>query len=155
MQASEPVQDLRVKPHVFVKVIGYGSILLFTFAAFMSWLTGGGIVSPFLLLFALLGVLCLLLYGPIEADEYVITSILPVGHFEIRWDELIYVEVDGYALVFVGDEKRLPIAGPTFWAQENKEAMIELITAQIEKRQIPLRYSRKASYRLPKNTRVD
>ena len=156
MQSSESAHNLRVKPHVFVKVLGYGFAALCSLGALMSWQAGQGSVSPYFLLLAVLGILIHLLYGTVEADEYVITYILPLWRFEIRWDEVAYVEVDGdgYSMVFVGEQKRLPIMGPPFWARTNKEELGRLIIAQMEKRHIPLRYTQKAAYRLPKNTRV-
>ena len=156
MQFDDSNKCVRVERRGGIKIIGYGCIVLFSLAAFLSWLAGGGKLSPFFLLFALLGLLCLLWYGSVEADEYVITYILPLGRFEIRWDEVESVEVDGqgHAMVFVGEQKRLPIMGPAYWGRGNKEELAMLITDQMEKRHIPFRHTQKAPYRLPKNTRV-
>jgi hypothetical protein len=113
MQSNSSGQSVTVKTHGFIKIVGFVGAALFSLGAFMAWLAGQGSVSPGLLVMAAIGLLLPLLSGSVEADDYFITCVMPLWKFEIRWDEVSYIEIDreGQALVFVGEQKRLSIWG--------------------------------------------
>lgn len=76
--------------------------------------------------------------------------------FAMRWDEITHIEMDvGFSsIVFANSHKRLPISGSEYWSGTDKSAMQEYLSAQIHARKIPVRYTARAYFSWPKNTRI-
>ena len=75
----------------------------------MAWRAGQGNASLVLLLFVALGAYLLLFSGSLEINAETIVYRTTLARFEIRWDEVIRIELDkqGSNIVFWGNNKRL------------------------------------------------
>jgi hypothetical protein len=122
----------------------------------MAWRAGQGEVSPFFILVSGLGVVLLLLSGPVEMDSQVIRYSTPVGRYQIKWDEVQNIETDmqGGNLVFNGADKRVAVPGPGYWSGADKENMVKLLFAQMEQRQIQMATTQKAVSKWSKNAKI-
>ena len=151
---AEGISPLIVKP-TFVRVVGWVNIVFFLFCAIMAWRAGQGNASLVLLLFVALGAYLVLFSGNLEMNAETIVYRTALARFEIRWDEVISIELDkqGSNIVFWGSNKRLVALGPMFWTGE-KMKMLLLMSAQVEKLGIKTQQSEMAMFRLSKNTKV-
>jgi hypothetical protein len=138
------------------KPIAWITIAFFTFCAVASWQAGQGSVTPFFLIFVLMGIAVLLFAGPVEMDAFAITCRTPLGRHQLRWDEVQSVEMDegGQALVFHAARKQLAVPGPAYWLGRHKHAMTELLERELTRRQLPFEYNPRAVFALSRHTRV-
>jgi hypothetical protein len=60
------------------------------------------------------------------------------GQKEIEWAKIQRIEYRNSVLVFYSDRKKLQITGPTNWAGNDKQNMLDFLNAQIEYRQIEI-----------------
>lgn len=74
----------------------------------------------------------------------------------MKWNEVQYVEIDsqGGSMVFVGENKKLAVNGPTLWSGKDKLDLARLMSAQLERYDIEIRPTEKAMFRLSRNTKV-
>lgn len=142
--------------HTFYKVVGWVCVIFAVCCGVMAWRAGGRGLSLFFLLFVALGVYIILNSGSTQMDSQSIKYYLPLGKYQIKWDEVQYIEIDkqGGNMVAVGKNKRLAMNGPTSWSGKDKMEMRKLIGAQIEKYGIQVRQTEKAMFRSSRNTRV-
>jgi len=115
--------------------------------------------------FFCLGVAGVVLTGAIEMDSYSVLYKTPWAHYSMRWDEVERIEAEPddpdprylalgkMALVFVGENKRLSMLGPSYWRGEDSAEMFGLLESRIEERGIEVRKSRAALWTFPKNTK--
>lgn len=152
---GETVRPLRVKL-TFMKALGWSVVVLLLGLAVGAYLSGERGVSFGFLAFSLLGVYLILASGAIEMDADVITASTPLSRYQIRWDEVRSVETDiqRQGIVFVGNDKRMAMPGPMYWSGADKPAMIKLYLAQIEQRNLEVKETQKALWRLSKNVKV-
>ncbi|MBW2037948.1 MAG: hypothetical protein JRI41_10850 [Deltaproteobacteria bacterium] len=142
---------LRVKSHWLIRVVGWGGIVFFlSLAVLFSWGTGIGFYSFFFLGMSMLGVALLLLDGSVEMDSHAVTYATPLGRYKMRWEEIQRIEYDLYQswLVFYGGHKRLALWGPGYWLGEDRARMYEFLIAQIQQRDIEMRYNEWAVFKL-------
>ncbi|MCP5007057.1 MAG: EbsA family protein [Planctomycetes bacterium] len=64
------------------------------------------------------------------------------GQKEIEWAEIQRIEYRISALVFCSNGKKLQITGPTNWAGNDKQNMVDFLNAQIEYRQIETQHKK-------------
>lgn len=141
----------------FVKVTAWIGIILFFICAVMAWRAGEGEVTPLFMLFvALFGAYLLFFSGTVEMDAKTITCQTPLAQYQIKWDEVLSVEVDaqGGSLVFCGENKILVALGPMFWSGKDKPEMLKFVGVQIEKRGIKTPQIEELVFRVSKNTKV-
>ncbi len=138
------------------KIIAWIGIVFFMFCAIMSWLSGQGNVSPWFLPFVALGIYMLLSLSHLELNEEKIAVVAPFAKYEIRWDEVEWVETSQQGtLVFHGiRQKRLVFAPPSFWSGADKPAMYKFLVSQLEQRKLLPVPSNTADYKTQKNVRV-
>ena len=112
--------------------------------------------SLIFLLFAALGVYLILGSGSMHLDADFITYHLPLRSYQIKWNEVRYIEIDagGGNMVFAGDGKRLAVVGPAFWSGKDKIYLHKYMNEQMDKYGIDVRVTAKAMFRLSKNTRL-
>jgi hypothetical protein len=146
---------LIVKP-TFIRVVGWVSIIFFLFCTIGTWRAGLGKGILVFILFAGLGVYLLLSCGTLEMDSKSILYRTPWARYQIRWEEVIRIELDkkGSSIVFWGENKRLVALGPYHWQGADRTDMFLLVAAQIDKLGIEMQQSEKAMFRLSKNTKV-
>ena len=139
-----------------LKILGWFGIVLFTVFFVGSVMIGNYAFAFFSFLLIGLDVFLLLATGTYTLNETKIRYLCPIGNFEMRWDEIEFVEVDAerQAYVLSSNTKRLPILSPVLWSGPDKQAAGEFFFAQIERHAYPERVSRLALIRLPKNVRV-
>ena len=91
-----------------------------------------------------------------QVDSDSIRYYLPFRSYQIKWNEVRYVEVDNQvgSMVFVGENKQLAVNGPMAWIGNDKFEMGKLISEQIDRYHIEIRVTEKAMFRLSRNTRV-
>lgn len=154
------------------KVVGWLCIVASSFMV-IGWSVGVDAGRPadsvmyfVVLVFFCLGVACVVLSGSVEMDSQSLRCKTPWAHYVMRWDELDAIEVDSdnpdarsralgkAALVFVGQDKRLPILGPSYWRGDDHEEMSRLLQSQMEQRGIEVRTARAAMWAFPRNTKV-
>ncbi len=138
------------------KIIAWAGIAFCSLFSLLSFATGRPFVAIFCFLFILLGLFLLSICGSIEMGSQKITLKIPIGHYEIRWDEIEEVETDIQrgALVFLSCNKRVAIAGPRWWVGQEKKDMISFLNSELKRRSISIRQSRKALFKLSKNSKV-
>ncbi len=155
VQASDFNQPLVARP-THARVIAWVSIAFFLFCAVMAWRAGQGDVSPFFLLFVVLGIYLLVSVGTVEITPAFVTYKTPWATYAISWDEVERVEIDAQrgALALIGDNKRVVTIGPAYWSGKDKRQLLALFKATIEKRSIPIISTQKVLFKLSKNARV-
>jgi len=126
------------------------------FSSFGAWRAGAQKPALIFLLFVGLGVFLLLFSGTLEMNSEIITFQTPLKRYQIRWDEVIRIELDrvGSNIVFWGDNKRLVALGPYYWQGPDRTDMMLLVATQMDKLGISLQQSEKAMFRRSKNTKV-
>lgn len=146
---------LVVKP-TFVTVIAWLCLAFFLFCTVMSIRAGQGEASPIFILFVMMSVYMLLASGPLVMDAHTIIYRTRWARYQIRWDEVTHIEIDqqGGGIVFCGEGKRLAALGPMYWGGSDKAEMLALLANQIERKQIEVRGTQKALFRLSKATKV-
>lgn len=107
-------------------------------------------------LFGGLGAYILLFSGTLEMDSETVSYQTPLARYQIRWDEVTRIELDGMGatIVFWGQNKRLAALGPFYWQGTDRTDMFLLVRAQMDKLGINMQHSEKAMFRLSKNTKV-
>jgi hypothetical protein len=143
MTHSIVATPVRVKTHWFVKAIGWATLLVFPFVAFIFWHKGKLDVAILSLCMAIIGCPIILwaARSSIEIDTEVIVAKLPWGQYQLRWDEVTLIETDFLAatLVFHGDNKRLVVS--TTFGDSDKWRVHEFVGEQVRQKQIPVRLS--------------
>jgi len=149
---------LHVKERWLIQALAVAFAGIFLFAAISVWQTGPvGVV----ICLALAG-LCTLLWllsGTTQLDlDTVVRSNWP-GKYQIRWDEVEWIENDdlGQFIVFCASDKRLPIPAPSAdltYARQDKEQMEIVLSALVERYSIEVRLAPLAGFKPFKNTRV-
>jgi hypothetical protein len=152
MSESEPL----IIKHTPQKVVGWLCVAFFTFGGVSAWLAGQRSASLLFLVFVALGGFILLNSGSMHVDYDSITSYLPFRSYQIKWNEVRYIEIDrqGGSMVFVGEDKKLAVNGPALWAGKDKRDAANLIAAQMDRYGIEFRLTEKAMLRLSRNTKV-
>jgi hypothetical protein len=153
-QASD--ESLRVEVKFFFEGFARFIVVFFLLLAVLFLFTGEGVMALFSLLVAALQIYSILASGSIEMNENSIAHISAISVHRIGWDEVTKVEMDllGWSLVLIGQNKRLKIFGPEFWRGMDKEEMQKLFWAQAETRGIEVKQTLKAQWRRNKNTKV-
>ena len=149
------VRPLRVA-HRLVILIGWITVLMFTFFTILSLTTRQAAVVPIFLFFVGLGLLLLLIYGTTEWDSQYIRYRAIIGQYEIPWDIVTDIEMDpqGTNLVFKGRGRQLVIPGPFFWSGRDKHQALRLLHTQIQQRRIVVRETAWAAFKYSKKTKV-
>jgi hypothetical protein len=150
-----PVGVLRAKP-ISALVISWGSIAFFLFCAVMSWRDGQTAVSPFFLIFVAFGIFLLFITGVVEVDSETIAYVTPLAKYQIKWNEVEKIEVGekGSGIVFYGTNKRLYIIGVGYWSGIESGEALDFFRYQIKRRNIPVKQTWAADYKLSKNSKL-
>ena len=143
--------------HTPVRVLGWLVVSFCVFAAVGAWRAGARGPSLFFLIFGALGVYFILGSGAMHVDSDSIKYHLPLRGYQIKWNEVRYIEMDrqGGNIVFAGENKRLAMIGPAFWSGKDKSDVHKLIGQQLATYNIDVRLTEKAMIRLSKNTRIN
>lgn len=151
---ADESRTLIVRP-TLVRIVAWACITFFLFCGVMSWRANAGWVTFLFLGFVLLGVY-LLIAGSVEMDARHVTYRTPIGTYRIGWDEVSRIETDaqGGNIVFLGEGKRLNAVGPGYWWGTDRLEMLVFLRGQVEKYGIEVVETRKAMFRLTKNTKV-
>ena len=155
MSLTDTTRALTIK-HTGYRVVGWACIAFFRFCTLGSWNAGAGRIS---LIFLGMAVLCsylILNSGSMQVDSDSIRYYLPFRRYQIRWNEVQYIEIDkqGGSMVFVGENKQLAVNGPIAWSGKDKFEISRLIGKQINRYNIEIRGTEKASFRLSRNTKI-
>jgi hypothetical protein len=149
---------LRTRRKTGTIVLGWFGLLFLSSCSILVGLCGS---SPIVFLLAILptiGMGLLAFPSTIEMDPEKVTRITPLfGRYQIRWDEIRKIEHSpGFEwLVFYGDNKHLPMTGPSGWATRSGQQVQAFLRAQVQQREIEVRSNPGASLVIfPKNTRV-
>lgn len=142
--------------HTAYRVVGWVAGAFFIFCSAMAWRAGARGASLFFLGFVALGCYIILSSGSMQMDPDSIKYYLPWRSYQIKWNEVRYIEIDsqGSSMVFVGENKRLAVNGPIAWSGKDKIDMRKLIGKQMEKYDIKMRQTEKAMWRSSRNTKV-
>ena len=155
MLSAEMTRVLIIK-HAYPKLVGWASVAFFLFCTVGSWSAGARLQAPLFLIFVALGIYILLGSGSMQVDSDSIRYYLPLRRYQIKWNEVQYIEIDrqGSSMVFFGENKKLAVIGPMYWSGINRFDVGRLIAAQIDRYGIEVRTTEKAIFRLSKNTKV-
>lgn len=142
--------------HKYVKVWGWIGLVFFIVCSVGAWNAGARGPTLVFLAFVALAVFLLLNSGSMQVDSDSIRYYLPFRSYQIKWNEVQYIEIDGQGgnMVFVGENKKLAVNGPKLWSGKDKPDTMRLIGIQVDKYGIPIRTTEKAMFRLSKNTKV-
>ena len=145
------------------KPIGWMSIVLWSLCFVGSSSTGDWRASFGFLCFVGLGARLVLAEEIVEvgADSEVIWQTTTSAHYEMKWSEVSKIEfaaqadsADCIAIVLHGHDKRLALSGPAMWKSESRAPMLEFMQSQTQAWNIPQEQTRRAGFRMSKNTRV-
>jgi hypothetical protein len=152
--SGDATRALVVK-HTFYAVVGWVGIVFFMLGGVMAWRTGARGSSLLFLGFVALSSFLVLNSGSMQVDSDSIKYYLPFRRFQIKWNEVKYIEIDSQAgnMVFVGENKRLATNGPKLWTGKDKNDAGKLMSAQIDRYGIELRQTEMAMFRLSRNTK--
>ena len=142
--------------HTYSKVAGWLGVVFSIYACAITWRAGDRGSSLVILGFAALGIYLILTTGSMQVDSDSITYHLPLRSYQIKWNEVRYIEIDrqGHSLIFVGDDKTLATQGHKLWTGKDKMDMPDLIATQVGKYGIEIRLTEKAAFRFSRNTKV-
>ncbi len=156
MSATDTPIVLIIK-HTPARVVGWIGVVLFTFGSAGALSAGAYGPSLLFLVFVALGGYIILASGSMQMTSDFITYHLPLRSYQIKWNEVRYIEIDagGGNMVFVGDDKRLAVLGPAFWSGKDKIYLNEFMGKQLDKYDIEVRVTAKAMFRLSKNTKLN
>ena len=155
-RSSADATRVLVIRHTFNMVVGWIGIVFFMVCGVMASRSGAGGTSLLLLGFTALGGFLVLNSGAMQIDSDSIKYYLPFRRFQIKWNEVRYIEIDrqGGSMVFVGENKRLATNGPKLWTGKDTNDAGKLISAQIDRHGIELRQTEMAMFRLSRNTKL-
>jgi hypothetical protein len=113
-------------------------------------------VSIGFIAFVCLGLYLLIAIGPLEVTSQSIVHNTPLAKYRIGWDVVRRIEIDpaGVGLVFIGEDKQLIVAGPGYWSAADRARMLSLLQLEVERRQIEVAQTKKAMWRLQRNTKI-
>ena len=116
----------------------------------------GSPVSLFFFFLANLFLIPLLRIGPLEMTDEYIRHRLPVGCFEIAWDEVQWIQLSPYDtfMVLHGEKKKLVIYGQSLWGGVETPAMQQLFKRQLEARDLLIVETEMAHWQISRGTRV-
>ena len=155
MSTTNTTRVLNIK-HTPARVVGWISIAFSLFGSAGAWSAGAYGPSLLLLLFGALGGYLILGSGSMQINSDSITYHLPLRSYQIKWNEVRYIEMDrgGGNMVFVGENKRLAVLGPALWSGKDKVDLQKFLMEQLERYDIDVRITAKAMIRLSKNTKL-
>ncbi|MGE0127482.1 MAG: hypothetical protein AB7U82_05335 [Blastocatellales bacterium] len=106
------------------------------------------------LLFTWFGSFSLLTSGRTEFDRDKITRRIPLGTYQIRWDEITMIEecAAGTCVIYCRDGY-LSFSSPSWWSGKDRWEASSFWDAQIELRNIKIR-KRSLSFKVARNTKV-
>jgi hypothetical protein len=139
------------------KKLAWSGIGLFSMFSILSFLFDRPFLSlPF---FGFIGVNIFLLSisGTIRLSSSKITLEIPLGRYEIGWNDVICVETDIQrgAIVFVGNNNQVALAGPGWWDGSDKAAAISYLNSETKRLGIRIKQSQKALFKLSKRSRAE
>lgn len=137
-----------------LKALGWVSLLFFGFCTWTSWQADQRGASLMFLPFILLTIPLLLQAGRIHITSRAIRLSIPLGHFEMEWNEVKLIKQGQSYTVFFDDERRLNIPNREWWGGSDKFLFHDLLEAFIEEREIDVIPSFTADFLLPKGTRI-
>lgn len=142
--------------HTYYKVVGWVGLAFFMICTLGSLNAGAGRTSLIFLGFVAISIYLVLNSGSMQVDCDSIKYYLPFRSYQIKWNEVQYIEVDNHvgSMVFVGENKQLAVNGPMAWIGKDKFEMGKLISEQMDRNHIEVRVTEKAMFRLSKNTKV-
>jgi hypothetical protein len=155
MSSADTTGVLIVK-HTPSKVVGWLGVAFFLFCGVAASRAGDGGTSLWFFVLLLPGVYLILSSGSMQVDSDSVRYHLPLRSYQIRWNEVQYMEIDktGSKMVLGGGNKRLAMIGPYLWSNKNKNRMLQFIGEQVDKYGIQIRPTEKAMFRLSKNTKA-
>lgn len=154
---NEARPTIVVKDSMFLKGVGWVCLAMFSACAFFSWRSETEVWVAFLFLgFAGLGALLLATSGQLELDTKKAARVTRLNRYEMRWDEIMRVEIDKQAngITFSNDNKRIVALGPAYWSKENADVALDFINAQIAQRKIEFIETSATTVKLSKNTKI-
>ncbi len=135
------------------------SAVVFLLGAVIIYPTDRKYMSALCLLYAAAYIFYILIYGNLSMSSEEISYTTPLGKYRMKWDDVKQVEMNSKDgdLVFYAEDRstRMAVVGPGFWCGRDKRELRQLLDHELEKRQIPVKLTRRASYTLCKNTRVN
>jgi hypothetical protein len=142
-------------PHRLFAGIGIITILFFSFCAIASWFSGQGKVSPFFLLFVVVGLYVWLGAGETEINYLLVRHRSYLGTHSIRWDEVTAIEFDpqGQAVLLRGSNKQVVIPGVAAWPRRRRMLALQLLDDQVQHRAVEVRKDPWVVYKWSKNSR--
>lgn len=147
----------RVRVKGWLTGLGLFALAFFAFLGYMSWSDDGAVAILFLG-FALLGALVLYLArATIEIGPEVVQLNLPIWPTHaMRWEEVQQVEIDHglNQIALRGAGKRMVLPGQAYWRKADVKAANVAFNTHLEHRGIPLDFTARASFALPKGVRV-
>jgi hypothetical protein len=145
---------IRVSTLRALKIQSWFGIFFFTAMVLAATFAHQYTAAAQLFFFVLLSSSILLFTGSVIASSDVLAHIIPLGHFEIPWQEVERVEFGQVNFVFFAGKKRLIIPNYEYWSGKEKDELLAFINERLEDRQIEVKYSLRADYLFPKHTRI-
>ncbi len=136
--------------------IGWALVVLCALCIVGAW--SAEQIWPIIVLavFGLAGLYMVLGAGRFDFDDDGIHHQSQLGAWAIKWDDITHVEIgaiDG-TLVLAGSDKRFILSPPAWWTGSDAGSALEFVVQQLERRNLPPRPSRTATYKSMKNTSV-
>ena len=138
------------------KVFAIGCVAagFFSFCAIMAWKSGQSHANFIFVPLIFLALPNLLLTGPIEATPQTLSLSTLIGRYVIRWDEIERLEIGQNMMVFFSGKKRMSIPTCGWWSGSEIPLLQAAIHAAALKHQIEAKYTFRADYLFPKNTKA-
>lgn len=146
----------QVVDHWIIQMVGWTGLAFCIATAFEAWSQGEWGVLSTLAIPGLLSGSLIIHWGVTEIDPEGIRRRTLFGSWQIRWDQLRWLEMDltGTTLVLGGENCQMVISGPVMWAGADRADVLAMIHAQTESRKLPLRRSMWAAIKPSRNTRI-
>jgi hypothetical protein len=105
--------------------------------------------------FVLMGMYMLLFSGHYEVSEAAVYHRSPLGHFRMKWSDVVGVEVGNYgSLILHGEGKRFALAPVAYWSGKQKAAAFEILKRKLETLRASVYASNVGDYKIHKNVRI-
>ncbi|MCM2315885.1 MAG: hypothetical protein NDJ92_12130 [Thermoanaerobaculia bacterium] len=139
------------------RAVGLSCLVLFSFVGVATFDGEERWLSWLFAAFAVFGLYIALGAGSFDLDEREVRHQSVFGKWQMLWEEVVYVEIgvaDG-TLVLHGGAKRFILSPPSSWPRHVRIEAVRFVQQQVEKRNLPIQYTRSAAYKIMRGTRVE
>lgn len=155
-QVSNLEYPLQVKDSWIVKGAGWVLLCCFMPLTILMIFQQAFLLAALLLIFVGLGLIVVLNTGSLEVDQFSLTRKTFLGTYQMRWDEVEWIEhhEQESTMLLCSANKQLAIPSPAYSSGQDWNAYVALLTTIPKQRGITMKRTWEVLFKWSKNTRV-